>query len=155
MAKTIADIMETSIVSVSPHDPLHTVQRLFFESGIQAAPVMDDQARLLGIITSTDILRAAAEHWDAPPPDEPMNFHGEALGSCSRQSAPEEFRERLRDNVVADFMTEHVLCVLPETTVADVARMLRSHRVHHVLVTEGEKLCGIASAFDLIALIEN
>ena len=39
--------------------------------------------------------------------------------------------------------------------VADVARMLRSHRVHHVLVAEGEELRGIASAFDLIALIEN
>ena len=52
-------------------------------------------------------------------------------------------------------MTEHVLCVLPETTVADVARLLRSHRVHHVLVTEGEKLCGIASAFDLMSLIED
>ena len=154
MAKTIADIMETSIVSVAPHDPLHTVQRLFFESGIQAAPVMDDQARLLGIITSTDVLRAAAENWNTPTA-EPTQSDGEVLGFCSWHMQPEEFRERLRDNVVEDFMTEHVLCVLPETTVAEVARMLRSHRVHHVLVTEGEELCGIASAFDLIALIEN
>jgi CBS domain-containing protein len=154
MAKTIADIMQTSIVSVAPHDPLHSVQRLFFESGIQAAPVVDDQSRLLGIITSTDILRAAADNWDAPTP-EPTSSDGEVLGSCSWLMEPEEFRESLRHDVVEDFMTEHVLCVLPETTVADVARMLRSHRVHHVLVTEGEEIRGIASAFDLISLIED
>jgi len=153
MSKTIADIMETSVLFVSPHDPLHGVQRLFSESGIQAAPVMDDQARLLGIITSTDVLRAAAENWNAPTA-EPTHSDGEVLGSCNWHMQPEEFRERLSDNVVEDFMTEHVLCVAPETPVADVAQLLRSHRVHHVLVTEGEELCGIASTFDLIALIE-
>ena len=154
MAKTIADIMQTSIVSVAPHDPLHAVQRLFFESGIQAAPVMDDQTRLLGIVTSTDLLRAAAQHHDSDP-IEPTDFDGEMLGSCSWRMEPDEFRERLGDNTVADFMTEQVLCVLPETPVADVARLLRSHRVHHVLVSRGDELCGIASAFDFIDLIQD
>ena len=29
--KTAADVMQTSIVTVAPHDPLHVVQRLFYE----------------------------------------------------------------------------------------------------------------------------
>ena len=154
MARTIADIMQTSILSVAPQDPLHAVQRLFFESGIQAAPVLDESKQLLGILTSNDILRAAAERYDASP-IEPTDFDGEVLGSCAWRMEPEEFRERLGDNTVADFMTEHVLCVLPETSVVDVARLLRSHRVHHILITQGEELRGIASAFDLLSLIEN
>ena len=154
MAKTIADIMQTSVVSVAPHDHLHGVQRLFFESGIQAAPVLDDQTRLLGIVTSTDLLRAASQHLDASP-IEPTDFDGDVLGSCSWRMEPEEFRERLGDNTVEDFMTEQVLCVAPETPVAEVARLLRSHRVHHVLISQGEKICGIASAFDLLDLIQD
>ena len=129
-------------------------ERLFFESGIQAAPVVDDDTRLMGILTSNDILRAATEHQEASP-IEPTDSGGEVLGSSSWEMEPEEFRERLGDNTVADFMTEHVLCVLPQTSVADVARMLRSHRIHHVLITQGDQLKGIASAFDLLSLIEN
>jgi CBS domain-containing protein len=68
---------------------------------------------------------------------------------------PEEFRERLRDDVVEDFMTEQVLCVLPQTRVSEVARMLRARQLHHVLVTQADELCGIASTFDLIALVQD
>ena len=52
------------------------------ESGIQAAPVMDDRETLLGIITSTDVLRAAAENWNVPTA-EPTYSTGEVLGSCN------------------------------------------------------------------------
>jgi CBS domain-containing protein len=152
MAKTIADIMQTSIVSVAPHDPLHDVQRLFFEEGIQAAPVVDDQAKLLGIVTSTDLLRAASQYEEASP-IEPTDFDGEMLGSCSWRMEPEEFRERLGDHRVEDFMTEQVLCVAPDAPVGEVARLLRAHRVHHVLISQGDELCGIASAFDFMDLI--
>ena len=61
MPKTAKDIMQSQVVTVSPDAPLHSTQRLFYEEGIQGAPVVDEQGRVVGMITSTDILRAATE----------------------------------------------------------------------------------------------
>lgn len=154
MSKTAADVMQTSIVSVAPSDPIHTVQRLFYEEGIHGAPVVDDEGQLQGIITSTDILRAAAEAHDVEP-IEPAAFLDDLdLSHGVWGMAPDDFKERLQDSVVADFMTEEVVRVAPSASVASIARLLREHQVHRVLVVDDGRLCGIVSAFDLVALLE-
>jgi CBS domain-containing protein len=154
MARTARDVMQTQVLTVSPHDPLHTVQRLFYEEGIHGAPVVDDLGQLQGIITSTDILRAAIEAHDVEPAA-PAYFSGDLdLAHGVWGMAPEDFRERLQDVTVADFMTEHVVQVSPDTPIPVVARALREHQVHRVLVVERDRLCGIVSALDLVALLE-
>ena len=34
------------------------------------------------------------------------------------------------------------------------ARIMRNHHIHHVVVTEGKKVVGIVSAYDLLRLVE-
>ncbi len=100
-------------------------------------------------------MRAAAEIYDTPRL-EPLNLSDDAeFSPRGWMMEPEEFRELLRDDVVEDFMTEQVLCVLPQTRVSEVARLLRARQLHHVLVTQADELCGIASTFDLIALVQD
>ena len=152
--KTAADVMQTSIVTVAPHDPLHVVQRLFYEEGIHGSPVIDELGQLQGIITSTDIMRAAAEAHDLPG-DEAGYSSDDLDRSFDWGMTPDEFRERLDDASVSSFMTREVVCVAPETPVRTIARTLREQQVHRVLVTEEGKLCGLISAFDLMALLED
>ena len=52
------DVMQTHLVTVEPELPLVDVHRLFVEEEITGAPVVDDTGRLLGVISSTDLLRA-------------------------------------------------------------------------------------------------
>ena len=148
--KTAADVMQTSIVTVAPHDPLHVVQRLFYEEGIHGAPVIDELGQLQGIITSTDIMRAAAEAHDLPG-DEAGYSSDDIDPSLGQGLTPDEFRERLDDARVSSFMTQEVVCVAPETPVRTIARTLREQQVHRALVTEKGKLCGLISAFDLMS----
>jgi CBS domain-containing protein len=154
MTKTAADVMQTAMVTVSPNDPLHTVQRLFFEEGIHGAPVVDEEGKLQGIITSTDILRAAAEAHEVPSPEPARTFDDPDFVHGAWGMAPEDFKERLQDTIVADFMTEHLVQVAPDTSVGQIARTLRENEVHRVLVVDRNRLCGIVSAFDLVALLE-
>ena len=152
--KTARDVMQSQVLSVSPDDPLHTVQRLFFEESIHGAPVIDDGGRVLGIITSTDVLRAAAEAHDVAP-SEPSAFSDDLdLGHGGWGMAPEDFKARLQDTTVSDYMTEGIVEVAPDTPVSQIASQLREHQVHRVLVVEDRKLCGIVSTFDLIGLLE-
>jgi CBS domain-containing protein len=154
MAATARDLMQTRVVTVAPDAPLSSVQRVFVEEGIHGAPVVDEEGRVLGVITSMDLLRAAAEEADASPA-EPAYFRYDLdLHGVDWSRAPADLRERLPDAVAADVMTAEILSVEPDTPVAGVARILREHSVHRVLVVEDGELRGILSAMDLLALLE-
>ncbi|HEX9795101.1 MAG TPA: CBS domain-containing protein [Planctomycetota bacterium] len=56
---------------------------------------------------------------------------------------------------VSTIMSENVYSV-PEYDDASVAaRIMRNHRIHHLVVTHEQKVVGFLSSFDLLALVEN
>jgi CBS domain-containing protein len=143
------DVMQTQVVVVAPDDRLAAVMRLFSEEGIHGAPVVDDEDRVVGVISASDLLRAAADGEESERP-----------GYGYFQEGIEEYPEGLEglvaaeDRRVGDVMTEVVVWVEPDASIAEVARSLRENRVHRVLVLDGDSLLGIISSFDLLALLE-
>jgi CBS domain-containing protein len=154
MAVKAKSIMQTHLVTVSPETRLDSVRQLFLEEEINGAPVVDDESLLMGVITTSDLLYAAAEEHDGARGD-PRWFRElfEQAGP-DFEDAPDGFIDRLSERTVRDYMTESVVTVSPETSVSDVARQLRENRIHRVLVAEGGILTGIISTFDLVALLE-
>ena len=55
---------------------------------------------------------------------------------------------------VSKIMTENVFVVPRYADAAQAARMMRKHRIHHVVVTHEKKVVGIVSTFDLLQLLE-
>jgi CBS domain-containing protein len=146
--------MQTSVITVSPDTPLADLQRLFVEEGIGGAPVVDDGGCVVGVISASDLLRAVEEERDSAVAEphyfrDTLEFSGPDWGH-----ALEDFQDRLAELRVADAMTEGVVMVPPEAPVSEVARRLRGHRVHRILVVEDGILAGIISTFDLVALLE-
>jgi CBS domain-containing protein len=121
--------MESDVLSVEPETPLVDVQRLFVEDEIHGAPVVDEDFRVVGVISALDVLRIVAERYD-------------------------DFETRLRDVGAADAMTDAVVSVSPDATAAEVARLMRAQRVHRVLVIENHELLGMLTTFDLLAALE-
>ena len=153
MALTASDIMQTQVVTVSPSDPLHTVQRLFFEEEVHGAPVVDETSRVRGMISSMDLIRAVMEGSDSSTGVDFTDAF-EQLGRPPWDAASDEFQDRLGEAVVADAMTESIVTVDPTTPIPEVALLLRQNRIHRVLVVKGDNLLGIISSFDLIRLLE-
>jgi len=52
-------------------------------------------------------------------------------------------------------MTEDVYTIPQYDDISIAARIMRSHHVHHLVVTHEQKIVGLLSAFDLIKLVEN
>jgi CBS domain-containing protein len=52
------DIMQADVVTAKPDTPLKDAARLMLERGIGALPVVNDERRLVGIVTRRDIVRA-------------------------------------------------------------------------------------------------
>ena len=154
MALTARDIMETRVITLSPSDPLSNVHRLFCDEEIHGAPVVDDEGRVLGIITSMDLLKAASDEHESARGDPSYFRELFEISGPDWEEAPEGFLDRLRERVTSEFMTEDVACVGVDATIPEIARTLRGNRIHRVLVIKDEVLQGIITTFDLVGLLE-
>jgi len=56
---------------------------------------------------------------------------------------------------ISTIMTEKVYVVPKYDDVSIAARVMRNHKIHHVVVTHEKKVVGILSAFDLLKLVES
>lgn len=53
-----------------------------------------------------------------------------------------------------EFMTTEVYTIPAYEKTEIAARIMRNHKIHHLIVTEDKKLVGIISSFDLLKLVE-
>lgn len=154
MAVTAGDLMTKSVVSVGPDTPLVEVYRLFVTEQIHGAPVVDDEERVIGVITSSDLLRVADEERDtAVSSSEYMRDLVEFSGPDWGRGLA-DFQDRLAQLTVAEVMTALAVTVRRDTPIAQVARTLREHGIHRAWVEENGQLCGVISTFDLLPLVE-
>lgn len=148
------DVMQSDVITIDAEASLLDAHRLFIEAEITGAPVVDDAGAVVGVISSADLLRAVEEERDTAVVDrnyfrDLTEFSGPDWGSSL-----EDFQDRLAGRRVAEVMTPEAVSVDADASVAEVARTLRSQRVHRVLVEDDRKLVGLISAFDLVALLE-
>lgn len=154
MARTAESVMQSSVVSVTPETPLAEVQRLFVEEEIHGAPVVDDEGAILGVITSQDLLRVVNEERDTAVVD--ANYMRDELEFSGPDwtLVPEDFQDRLANLRASDAMTDQVVTVRRNTSIAEVASTMRQHRIHRVFVLENGTLAGVISTFDLLECLE-
>lgn len=155
MALRARDVMQTSVISVEPSTPLAKVARLFLEEEIHGAPVVDETEQLLGVISVTDLLRAVGdEHENAGSSAvyfrDVLEFSGPDW-----TSAPQDFQDRLEQLSVGDVMRAGVVTVADDTTVPEIAKLMRAQRIHRVIVVSAAgRVVGLITALDLVGLLE-
>jgi CBS domain-containing protein len=147
MPKTVSDLMTRDVVVVRSDLDVHELEQLFLAKGIHGAPVVDGNARLVGVVSQTDLL---AWHYQSGrdgggfygPPDlrgEPLR----GLHLADIHTAP-----------VSEVMTPLVHAVRPDDTIAEAAARMIRHRIHRlVVVDEHLHVLGILSAMDLLRLL--
>ena len=83
-----------------------------------------------------------------------MDLEGRVAGVVSASDLGGKHGEAVRDGrLVADVMTNKIVSVAPETTIREVANLMRGHAVNCLPVLEGHRLAGIITALDLLELI--
>lgn len=150
------DVMQSDVVSVSPEASLLDVHRLLLEEEIGGAPVVDDEGRVLGVISARDLLRAVQEEYAAGAAVTAPTYFREELPYSGPDwlNAPEDFQDRMSATTAADAMVRDVISVEPDASIAEVARRMRERRIHRVFVMEEEELIGVITTFDLVGLLE-
>lgn len=149
MAQTARDIMTADLVTVAPDLPVTDAAHLMSEKRVGALPVLDEDGRLVGLVTEGDlIMRDAKLHF-------PTYLH--LLGGfIFYPGSTERFESDLKKAVgatVADVMTTDPVVVAPGATVEDVATLLVEREVSRVPVLDGDTLVGIVSKGDIVRAI--
>jgi len=133
------DVMHTHPMTVAADTPFLELQHLFVATQVGGAPVVDGDGKVIGVISIVDLLRTVDQVCD----DElDVGPGGPELG---------ERLERWTAEMVA---TPEPVWVAPDAPIARVARVMRKHGIHRVLVGSHGQLDGIITSFDLLALLD-
>ncbi len=168
MKRHVEEIMQTRVVTVTPDTSVRELLRRMVDSQISGLPVVSEEGEILGVVSTTDVVRLGAEAADAPPGKlswEPLAVPPEELDEESVTPffagsedwgfpTPDQARavqEGIFDDYsVSDIMTPAAFTVHPRDTVESVAKFLLQGRIHRALVVEDEQLRGIVTTFDLL-----
>ncbi len=166
--RTVRDIMQTKLIFVRTGTPVDELIRLLDEEGISGVPVLDTADQIRGVVSRTDVIRAAARAREVPAADE----FWETLGATSTDEeeedsawflAPESAVYMVRaeafpavamgDTTVDEIMTPVAFSVDPDMLIWELADFLVRGRIHRALVLDDDRLVGIVTAFDVLRVM--
>lgn len=139
------DAMIAPVITVKPSTTVKEVAELFLNKRISAAPVVDSQEDLVGIVSESDLL------------------HRVEVGTERRRSwwlegfvgndtlAAEYVKSHGRK--ISDIMTRKVITASPQTPLHEVATLMEKNAIKRVPILENGQLVGIVSRANLVQAV--
>ncbi len=149
---TVRDIMQTDVVTVTADATARCLARLLADGQISGVPVLDGNGELAGVVSSTDLVRFAADG-SGVPPDPYGYFLTEDLPFDGRRFV-DELPESDFDTVTVDeIMTPVSFSVEPATPLPELCEFLVRGRIHRAVVVEDAQLVGIVTTVDVLRAV--
>ena len=130
-----AEFMTGDVVTTRPSESVKAATRLLLERRVAALPVVDDEGRLVGILSEVDVLR------ERVPADPRAHARPEV-----RPTSP-------APRTVADLMVRDVYALPDTADQAAFAELMLATGVKSIPVVQGEHLVGIVGRRDLLRLL--
>ena len=126
----VRDLMSVRPVAVEAATPLRDAALLMVRRGLTALPVLDEDGRLLGLLSDKELIR-----------DMLASYLQGGTGRPAPEGGP---------RLVRDVMTRQVLCVSPDQPLADVASLMSNKDVERVPVVREGQLVGFLTRGDIV-----
>jgi CBS domain-containing protein len=141
MEPTVKAVMTTTVVAVKQGASYKEMAALLRKYRVSAFPVLDDDQKVIGVVSEADLLAKAALNADRGGAITAMVHHKEL---------------KKADGVTAgDLMTSNVVTVKPEDTIEQAARLMYHLQVKRLPVVDaGGYLVGIVSRADLLTVFD-
>ena len=142
----VADIAHEEWPTLGPDETVEGVIKLFAESGISGAPVVE-AGRLVGIVTEGDLIFRDAE----------IKAPGflDILGGLIPLGSWDEYRKEALKSAgvtVDEVMTRELITISPDATLAEASTIMADKRVKILPVAEEDTLRGIITRMDILTL---
>ncbi|MEW1775463.1 CBS domain-containing protein [Streptomyces sp. NPDC086777] len=134
---TVSEVMTHAVAAVGRDAPFKDVVTLMEQRKVSAVPVVEDDGRVIGVVSEADLLRKE-EFRDSDPDRFTQLRHPDDLAKAGAATAQE-------------LMSSPALTVHPGATLAQAARIMAHRRVKRLPVIDDEGLLeGIVSRSDLL-----
>lgn len=128
----IDEIMTTDLITIPPGENLETARSLMHDNQIHHLPVVEGDAKLVGLLTLTNVLAAT--------------------DSILRD---EDNRMRAKDIEVRDIMVRDLATVDERASLRQAALFLEKHKIGCLPVVTDKRLRGIVTDTDFVAVAIN
>ena len=142
----VAEIAHKEWPTLGPDETVESAIKLFAESGISGAPVVDG-GRLVGILTEGDLIFQDA---DVKAPG-----FLDILGGLIPLGSWDEYRKEALKSAgvtVDEVMTTEVITISPDASLAEASTIMADKRVKILPVAEDDILRGVITRMDILTL---
>lgn len=140
----VKDVMRHDVATVTPDDTLKDVANKMFRNRLSALAVVDENSKLLGVISDRDLIKAALPDYQA------------LISNLNYSLDVEPFEELLKreDKIkVSQLFRDEYEVTTPETRIVEVAAMMIFKDVRRVFVTSEDNLVGVLLRKDIVNMI--
>lgn len=140
----VKDVMRHDVATVTPDDTLKEVANKMFRNRLSALAVVDENDKLLGVISDRDLIKAALPDYQA------------LISNLNYSLDVEPFEELLKreDKIkVSQLFRDEYEVTTPETRIVEVAAMMIFKDVRRVFVTSEDNLVGVLLRKDIVNMI--
>jgi CBS-domain-containing membrane protein len=136
----VKDVMTKDVIAIKPDADLQEAARLLSEHRISGMPVIDNNSRVIGVISEADLLMLAGlkkEH-----------TFKDVLRSILGEPTPAQVG---RGNRVENAMSAPPITASADNDISEVAKILDQRRIKRLPVVDGEgRLMGVISRADIV-----
>ena len=149
--KRAKDIMTTDVIVANKNDIIANVANLLIREKIGGLPVVDEENKVVGIISETDIMKK--ESYVDPP--RMLNFLQGIIFLDDMKKFEDEMRA-IAAYKVEDLMSKDIITVNENDTFDYVANVMINKSINRVPVVDEENcLKGIICRYDIIKAMYN
>lgn len=139
------DVMVSPAITVNPSASVREVAKIFLERRISAVPVVDEQGKLIGIVSEGDLMHRAEAGTERKRSWWLQGFIGDET------LAAEYVKAHARK--VTDVMTRRVITASPDSPLHEIASLLENNSIKRVPIVKDGQVVGIVSRANLIQAV--
>ncbi len=154
--KTVESIMTRNILPAYADWSVKDLAEFLVANGISGAPVVDDEEKLLGVVSVTDVARHASISNEESEVREIHDVYTDALDFSFDDDLVSEFQEDAENlSTVRDIMTPMVHDINARASILEASRDMVRNRIHRLFVSDSNKIIGVVSALDILAALHD
>jgi len=142
---TVREMMNDHPITTVPDALLRDAAREMVRTRVSALPVVDGEGRLLGMLSSRDLVRDLLGTYLQGGTTRQTPTHGAPRASGGAGAGGGGSRRTVRE-----VMTRQVLCVSPDQPLAEVASLMSNKDVERVPVVRDGRLVGFLTRGDIV-----
>ena len=138
------DIMTKDVITVKPETTVEELARLLIEHKISGAPVVDEENRLIGVVTENDLIKKNAR---LHIPTIIRLF--DAYFLLNSKKVEDEIKKMVA-GTVDEICNKDIVSLTEETTIEDIATIMSEKNIHLLPVLRDDMVVGIIGKADIV-----